>query len=58
MNKNIITLIITIASFVSCFERCNGTRGNPWRKLKAVSSTFNVLDYGAKGDGRADDTKV
>jgi polygalacturonase len=24
----------------------------------AGSSTFNVLDYGAKGDGHADDTKV
>lgn len=22
------------------------------------SAIFNVLDYGAKGDGRADDTKV
>ncbi|KAF7825781.1 polygalacturonase [Senna tora] len=52
------------------FERCNGREGiiRPyWRKLKALSSssspsasdaTFNVLNYGAKGDGKADDTKL
>ncbi|KAI9108052.1 hypothetical protein K1719_020925 [Acacia pycnantha] len=31
-----------------------------WRKLKASSgsTTFNVLHYGAKGDGKSDDTKA
>jgi polygalacturonase len=60
MNINTITLIITIAFLVlfSSFENCSAIRGNRWRKLKASSSTFNVLDFGAKGDGRADDTKV
>ncbi|KAK2419613.1 Pectin lyase superfamily protein [Trifolium repens] len=60
MNINTITLIITIAFLVlfSSFENCSAIRGNRWRKLKASSSTFNVLDFGAKGDGRADDTKA
>lgn len=60
MNLNTITLIIAIAFCVlySSFENCSATRSNPWRKLKAASSTFNVLDYGAKGDGHSDDTKV
>lgn len=59
-----ITLIIAIVFSLwssSTFESCiAATRGNyHWRKLKAASATnFNVLDYGAKGDGHADDTKV
>ncbi|KEH24801.1 polygalacturonase At1g48100 isoform X2 [Medicago truncatula] len=60
MNINTITLIITTAFLVlfSCLERCSATRGHSWRKLKATSSTFNVLDFGAKGDGHSDDTKA
>lgn len=58
MNINTITFIIVIVLSVwySNFERCSATRG--WRTLKASSSTFNVLDFGAKGDGHTDDTKV
>ncbi|XP_045812509.1 polygalacturonase At1g48100 [Trifolium pratense] len=60
INLNTITLIITIAFLVlfSSFENCSALRGNRWRKLKASSTTFNVLDFGAKGDGHADDTKA
>ncbi|KAJ1416522.1 Pectin lyase fold/virulence factor [Sesbania bispinosa] len=60
MNLNTITLIIAIVFSVwsSNFDSCSATRRNHWRKLKAASSTFNVLDYGAKGDGHADDTKA
>ncbi|XP_004489256.1 polygalacturonase At1g48100 [Cicer arietinum] len=58
MNINTITFIIVIVLSVwySNFERCSATRG--WRTLKASSSTFNVLDFGAKGDGHTDDTKA
>jgi len=57
MNPKIIALIIAIA-FSVWSSSCTATRVSHWRKLKAASSTFNVLDYGAKGDGHADDTKV
>jgi len=50
--------VIAIAFLVlpsSCIAACV----NHWRKTKAASATsFNVLDYGAKGDEHADDTKV
>ncbi|XP_015966325.1 polygalacturonase At1g48100-like [Arachis duranensis] len=67
------TLMIVIVFCVLCssFESCSAIRGynHHFRKLKATSSaaspsssndnnTFNVLDYGAKGDGKADDTKA
>ncbi|XP_027359286.1 polygalacturonase At1g48100 [Abrus precatorius] len=63
MNLNTITILIIATVFslwCSSFERCIAARNNPLRKLKAVtaSTTFNVLDYGAKGDGHADDTKA
>ncbi|XP_054784854.1 polygalacturonase At1g48100-like [Prosopis cineraria] len=67
INLNTFRLIFLIALCVWCssFETCNGREGvmirsSYWRKLKAASgsSTFNVLDYGAKGDGKADDTKA
>lgn len=60
MNINTITLIISTAFLImySSFERSSATRINHGRKLKGGSSTFNVLDFGAKGDGRTDDTKV
>ncbi|XP_029148649.1 polygalacturonase At1g48100 isoform X2 [Arachis hypogaea] len=66
-------LMIAILFCVLCssFESCSAIRGynHHFRKLKATSSaaspsssndnnTFNVLDYGAKGDGKADDTKA
>ncbi|XP_027923810.1 polygalacturonase At1g48100 [Vigna unguiculata] len=57
MNPKIIALIIAIA-FSVWSSSCTATRVSHWRKLKAASSTFNVLDYGAKGDGHADDTKA
>ncbi|KAI4348177.1 hypothetical protein L6164_008931 [Bauhinia variegata] len=57
------TLIIAIvfAVWFSKFESCSGRQGRHWRKLKASpasAATFNVLDFGAKGDGHADDTKA
>ncbi|XP_057447437.1 polygalacturonase At1g48100 [Lotus japonicus] len=58
--KLIIAIVFSLWSS-STFESCiAATRGNyHWRKLKAASATnFNVLDYGAKGDGHADDTKA
>ncbi|KAK7381407.1 hypothetical protein VNO78_34076 [Psophocarpus tetragonolobus] len=58
MKLNTIALIIAIALYVLSTS-CTATRVSHWRKLKAASSsTFNVLDYGAKGDGNADDTKA
>jgi hypothetical protein len=30
----------------------------PQTKIGGSSTTFNVLDFGAKGDGKSDDTKV
>jgi len=58
MNVKIIALVTAIA-FSVWFSSCTATRVSHWRKLKATSSaTFNVLDYGAKGDGHADDTQV
>ncbi|RDY08245.1 Polygalacturonase [Mucuna pruriens] len=57
MNLNTIALIIAIA-FSVWSSSCTAARVNHWRKLKAASDTFNVLDYGAKGDGHADDTKA
>ncbi|KAK7266068.1 hypothetical protein RIF29_18708 [Crotalaria pallida] len=60
---NTFTLISAIVFSIvwsSSFERCSATQAKHWRKLKAApaSNTFNVLDYGAKGDGHADDTKA
>ncbi|CAJ1946699.1 unnamed protein product [Sphenostylis stenocarpa] len=57
MNLKIIALIIATAFSVWC-SSCTASRVSHWRKLKATSATFNVLDYGAKGDGHADDTKA
>ena len=59
MKLNTIALIIAIA-FSVWSSSCTAARVSHWRKLKAAASatSFNVLDYGAKGDGHADDTKV
>ncbi|GLT53639.1 hypothetical protein SLA2020_268970 [Shorea laevis] len=63
-----ISIIVFIAFSVwsSSFETCCARDGRQWiRQSKAVpgrsmlnSATFNVLNYGAKGDGHADDTKA
>ncbi|KAK7381406.1 hypothetical protein VNO78_34075 [Psophocarpus tetragonolobus] len=53
-----ISLIVAVA-FSVILSASTAERVSHWRKLKAESSsTFNVLDYGAKGDGHADDTKA
>ncbi|KAG5027781.1 hypothetical protein JHK87_011295 [Glycine soja] len=58
MKLNSIALIIGIA-FSVWSSSCTAARVSHWRKLKAAyATTFNVLDYGAKGDGHADDTKA
>ncbi|XP_028792573.1 polygalacturonase At1g48100-like [Neltuma alba] len=53
---------MALCVWCSSFGACYGRQGRSyWRKLKASSdsnTTFNVLDYGAKGDGKADDTKA
>jgi len=59
MNMNLKSIAVIIAVAFSVWSSsCSATRVSHWRKLKATSATFNVLDYGAKGDGHADDTKV
>ncbi|KAK7271665.1 hypothetical protein RJT34_27750 [Clitoria ternatea] len=62
INTNTILIIAIVFSVIwfSSFERCIAARGNNWRKLQtpSASSTFNVLNFGAKGDGHADDTKA
>ncbi|KAL2335705.1 hypothetical protein Fmac_016918 [Flemingia macrophylla] len=58
MNPNTIALIISIAIISVWSSSCTAARINHMRKLKAASNTFNVLDFGAKGDGHADDTKA
>ncbi|KHN27443.1 Polygalacturonase [Glycine soja] len=58
MKLNSIALVIGIA-FSVWSSSCTAARVSHWRKLKAAyATTFNVLDYGAKGDGHADDTKA
>ncbi|BAU00991.1 hypothetical protein LR48_Vigan10g279700 [Vigna angularis] len=59
MNTNIKTIaLIVVIAFSVLSSSCTATRVSLGRKLKAASATFNVLDYGAKGDGHADDTKA
>jgi hypothetical protein len=68
-NLKELTLIVAIASFVwsSSFENCSAWKSaanyippatpnqGGWKWNSAI---FNVLDFGAKGDGHSDDTKV
>ncbi|XWS40728.1 hypothetical protein CRYUN_Cryun17cG0020300 [Craigia yunnanensis] len=73
VNLTNVAFIILIGMLFSSssFEVCSARQGKQWRQNKAIirrqmaarqqggsSATFNVLDYGAKGDGRTDDTKA
>ena len=64
-------IFIGMLFWSSSFEVCSARQGKHWKQTKASfrrqmaarqqggsSATFNVLNYGAKGDGRTDDTKV
>ena len=58
-----LIILIVLCVYCASFKTCHGKQviRSYWRKLKASSGgspTFNVLDYGAKGDGKSDDTKV
>jgi polygalacturonase len=46
------------SSFVSFKETSTYFPKYLGRSLKASQTTFNVISYGAKGDGATDDTKV
>ncbi|KAI4350676.1 hypothetical protein L6164_005107 [Bauhinia variegata] len=53
--------LITAIAFAVWFSRFEICSARGWRKLQASpasAATYNVLDYGAKGDGRADDTQA
>lgn len=47
-------LVFALFAWSSSFENCNA--GESYRGWN--SAIFNVLDFGARGDGYADDTQV
>ena len=55
-----LTLILLIALFVwsSSFENCSASQSYIPQQRHWNYAIFNVLEYGAKGNGYADDTKV
>lgn len=70
-NPHNITIIILIAFLVcsSSFSSCSARKSKKAKKghhkgkggstpPTGGSTSFDVLDYGAKGDGKTDDTKV
>ncbi|XP_021299198.1 polygalacturonase At1g48100 [Herrania umbratica] len=70
-NNVALFILIGLLFLSSSFEVCSAREGKHWGWNKASSrrqiaarpragssATFNVLAYGAKGDGRTDDTKA
>ncbi|KAK6256453.1 hypothetical protein SCA6_017758 [Theobroma cacao] len=70
-NNVALFVLIGLLFLSSSFEVCSAREGKHWGSNKASSrrqmaarpragssATFNVLDYGARGDGRTDDTKT
>lgn len=59
-----LNFLLAISLFSSRFGTCEARHNVYWRGSRRsiaegkTSGTFNVLDYGAKGDGTSDDTKV
>ncbi|XVF60276.1 hypothetical protein PTKIN_Ptkin08bG0032100 [Pterospermum kingtungense] len=71
-NVALLILLGMLLIWSSSFQVCSARQGNHWRQQKKASfrhqmaarqlggspATFNVLNYGAKGDGHTDDTKA
>lgn len=59
-----LSFLLLISLFSKRFRTCDARHSVYWRGNRrsiaegGSSGTLNVLDFGAKGDGRSDDTKV
>lgn len=59
-----LNFLLLISLLSLRFEACDARHSVYWKGNRRSiaegesSATINVLDYGAKGDGRSDDTKV